>query len=121
MPPRSRLPAGHAPLSQILFAQGFGARRECDGLILNGLVKVDGTVVDDPDAAFAEDRLSLEIEGQPWVTHVKALVMLHKPAGYECSLKPGAGPGCTTCCRWPCAAAACSPWGAWTRTPPACS
>ncbi|MFZ5527622.1 MAG: pseudouridine synthase [Pseudomonadota bacterium] len=93
MPPRSRLPAGHAPLSQILFAQGFGARRECDGLILNGLVKVDGTVVDDPDAPFMEDRLSLEIEGQPWVTHVKALVMLHKPAGYECSLKPGAWPG----------------------------
>ncbi len=93
MPPRSRLPAGHAPLSQILFAQGFGARRECDGLILNGLVKVDGAVVDDPDAAFPEDRLALEIEGQPWVTHVKALVMLHKPAGYECSLKPGAWPG----------------------------
>jgi len=50
-------------------------------------------VVDDLDAAFLEDRLNLVVDGQPWVTHVKALIMLHKPAGYECSLKPGAWPG----------------------------
>lgn len=93
MPPRSRLPAGHEHLAQILFAQGFGARRECEGLVLHGLVQVNGEVVDDPEAVFAEDRLELVVEGQPWLTHVKALVMLHKPAGYECSLKPGAWPG----------------------------
>ncbi|MGC4059854.1 MAG: 16S rRNA pseudouridine(516) synthase [Aquabacterium sp.] len=93
MPPRSRLPAGHDHLAQILFAQGFGARRECDGLVLHGLVRVRGEVVDDPDAVFPQDRLELVVDGMPWVTHVKALVMLHKPAGYECSLKPGAWPG----------------------------
>jgi 16S rRNA pseudouridine516 synthase len=90
---RPRLPAGHEHLDQILFAQGFGARRECEGLILHGLVKVNGEVVDDPDADFLEDRLQLEVEGMPWVTHVKALIVLNKPAGYECSLKPGAWPG----------------------------
>lgn len=90
---RPRLPAGHELLSQILFAQGFGERRVCDGLVLNGLVQVEGVVVDDPDAAFPEDRLNLVVDGMPWVTHVKALIMLHKPAGYECSLKPGAWPG----------------------------
>jgi len=93
MPPRTRLPAGHELLSQILFAQGFGERRVCDGLVLKGLVKVNGEVVDDPDAVFPEDRLMLDVDGLPWVTHVQALVMLHKPAGYECSLKPGAWPG----------------------------
>ncbi|MCH8179394.1 MAG: 16S rRNA pseudouridine(516) synthase [Proteobacteria bacterium] len=93
MPPRTRLPAGHDHLSQILFAQGFGERRVCDGLVLKGLVKVNGEVVDDPDAVFPEDRLVLDVDGLPWVTHVQALVMLHKPAGYECSLKPGAWPG----------------------------
>jgi len=93
MPPRTRLPAGHELLSQILFAQGFGERRVCDGLVLKGLVKVNGEVVDDPDAVFPEDRLVLDVDGLPWVTHVQALVMLHKPAGYECSLKPGAWPG----------------------------
>jgi 16S rRNA pseudouridine516 synthase len=93
MPPRSRLPAGHEHLAQILFAQGFGERRVCDGLILKGLVQVNGEVVDDPDAVFPEDRLTLVVDGLPWVTHVKALIVLNKPAGYECSLKPGAWPG----------------------------
>ena len=93
MAKRPRLPAGHNTLDQILFDQGFGERRVCEGLILNGLVQVNGEVVDDLDAAFLEDRLNLVVDGQPWVTHVKALIMLHKPAGYECSLKPGAWPG----------------------------
>ena len=93
MAKRPRLPAGHNTLDQILFDQGFGERRVCEGLILNGLVQVNGEVVDDLDAAFPEDRLNLVVDGQPWVTHVKALIMLHKPAGYECSLKPGAWPG----------------------------
>ncbi|MFZ4551448.1 MAG: pseudouridine synthase [Aquabacterium sp.] len=90
---RPRLPAGHECLDQILFAQGFGERRVCEGLVLNGMVQVNGEVVDDPDAVFPEDRLQLVVGGQPWVTHVKALIMLYKPAGYECSLKPGAWPG----------------------------
>ena len=35
-------------LSQILFSQGFGARRECEGLILGGHVTLEGQVCDDP-------------------------------------------------------------------------
>jgi 16S rRNA pseudouridine516 synthase len=93
MAKKIRLPPGHNTLDQILFAQGFGARRECEGLILSGLVQVNSELVDDLDAVFPEDRLSLVVDGMPWVTHVQALVMLHKPAGYECSLKPGAWPG----------------------------
>lgn len=93
MPPRTRLPAGHQHLSDILFNQGFGERRVCDGLVLQGLVQVQGQTVTDPDAVFPEDRLDLRVDGQPWLTHVQALIVLHKPAGYECSLKPGAWPG----------------------------
>ncbi|MDE2401540.1 MAG: 16S rRNA pseudouridine(516) synthase [Burkholderiales bacterium] len=80
-------------LSNILFHQGFGARRECEGLILHRLVKVQGAVVDDPEATFQTDGLNFEVEGLPWIYHERALVMLNKPAGYECSLKPGAWPG----------------------------
>jgi 16S rRNA pseudouridine516 synthase len=80
-------------LSDILFHQGFGARRECDGLILHKLVKVDGQVVSDPDAEFMTEGLTFEVEGLPWIYHERALVMVNKPAGYECSLKPGAWPG----------------------------
>ena len=62
MAKRPRLPAGHNTLDQILFDQGFGERRVCEGLILNGLVQVNGEVVDDLDAAFLEDRLNLVVD-----------------------------------------------------------
>ena len=52
-----------------------------------------GETVDDPDATFPEDRRQRVVDGMPWVTHAKALALLPKPAGYECSLKPGAWPG----------------------------
>ena len=75
-------------LRQILFSQGFGSRRECDALILNGLVQVAGQVLDDPGAELAADGLAFSVQGQPWAYHAQALLMLHKPAGYECSRKP---------------------------------
>ncbi len=75
-------------LSQILFSQGFGSRRLCAGLIHHGEVKIHGDVVDDPDADFDPQGLQFEVSGKTWPYHEKALVMLHKPAGYECSQKP---------------------------------
>ncbi|WAC75490.1 pseudouridine synthase [Roseateles sp. SL47] len=75
-------------IDQILFSQGFGTRRHCAALIRHGLVSVDGRVVEDADEAFLTDGLVFEVEGQSWPFHEKALVLLHKPAGYECSRKP---------------------------------
>ncbi|WP_157269765.1 pseudouridine synthase [Azohydromonas aeria] len=75
-------------LAQILFSQGFGTRRECAGLIHSELVTVDGQVVDDPDADFPTEGLVFTVRGEPWRFFDKALVLLHKPAGYECSMKP---------------------------------
>jgi 16S rRNA pseudouridine516 synthase len=75
-------------LSQILFSQGFGARRECEGLILGGHVAVGGEVCDDPFFEVAPEGLIFQVRGQAWPYHAKALVLLHKPTGYECSQKP---------------------------------
>jgi 16S rRNA pseudouridine516 synthase len=75
-------------LAQILFSQGFGTRRECAGLIYSEQVQVDGRVVDDPQADFPTEGLSFSVRGEPWRFFDKALVLLHKPAGYECSMKP---------------------------------
>jgi 16S rRNA pseudouridine516 synthase len=75
-------------LAQILFSQGFGTRRDCAGLVFGGHVRHNGQVIDDPEAAFDPAGLVLEVQGQPWEVHAKALLMLHKPAGYECSQKP---------------------------------
>jgi 16S rRNA pseudouridine516 synthase len=83
-------------LAQILFSQGFGTRRACAGLVQAGLVRVGGQVVDDPQAELATEGLVLEVEGRAWPYHARALVMLHKPAGYECSHKPRHHPSVMT-------------------------
>jgi len=80
-------------LAQILFSQGFGSRRQCAGLIDAGLVRVHGQVVTEPAAEFDPEGLVFEVEGRAWPYHAKALLLLHKPAGYECSRKPGRHPG----------------------------
>jgi len=75
-------------LRQILFSQGFGTRRECEALIWHALVQVGERVLDDPDEELDTDGLVFSVRGQPWPFHDKALLMMNKPAGYECSRKP---------------------------------
>ena len=73
---------------EVLFSQGFGTRRDCAGLLAAGLVSADGRTLDDPHEPVEPDGLKLVVQGQPWHCHEQALVLLHKPAGYECSQKP---------------------------------
>ena len=75
-------------LSAILFSPGFGTRRECVGRVLDGQVSIAGRVCDDPDEDFGTDGLVFSVEGREWPFREKALVALHKPAHYECSMKP---------------------------------
>jgi len=75
-------------LSHILFSQGFGTRRLCSGLIQHGEVSVNGEVVEDPDEEFEPEGLTFEVSGKSWPYYEKALILLNKPAGYECSQKP---------------------------------
>ena len=75
-------------ITQILFSQGFGTRRDCSALVQRGDVSVAGQTALDPDQDFAEAGLHFSVQGRAWEFHAKALVLLHKPAGYECSQKP---------------------------------
>ncbi|WP_298830351.1 pseudouridine synthase [uncultured Piscinibacter sp.] len=75
-------------LAQVLFSQGFGSRRECEGLIASGFVSLAGQVCDDPWHEVDPVDLVFGVQGRCWPFHEKALVLLHKPAGYECSQKP---------------------------------
>jgi len=79
-------------LDDILFSQGFGSRRECAGLLSANLVRVNGQMEANPAMEFDTQGLKLEVEGQAYEFHTTALVLLHKPAGYECSQKPTAWP-----------------------------
>jgi 16S rRNA pseudouridine516 synthase len=75
-------------LAQVLFSQGMGARRECEGLIASGHVTLAGQVCDDPFAEVNPEGLVFGVRGELWPYHAKALIVLNKPAGYECSQKP---------------------------------
>jgi 16S rRNA pseudouridine516 synthase len=75
-------------LAQVLFSQGFGSRRECEGLILGGFVSVAGAVMDDPFDELDPEGLQFSVRGETWPFRTKALIVLNKPAGHECSQKP---------------------------------
>jgi 16S rRNA pseudouridine516 synthase len=82
--------------AQLLFSQGFGTRRVCAGLIASRCVSAAGQVIDNDDEVDAVEGLVFEVNGQPWQYHASALILLHKPAGYECSQKPRHHPSVLT-------------------------
>jgi 16S rRNA pseudouridine516 synthase len=83
-------------LEDILYSQGFGTRRVCAGLIQQGHVTVNGQGVDDAGALYVPEGLVFTVQGTEWVFHDKAYVLLHKPAGTECSQKPSTWPSIYT-------------------------
>lgn len=90
-------------LQDILYSQGFGIRRVCSGLVQQGHVDYREANAG-PDFVNTRDStldlepagLTLRVQGTPWACHEKAYVMLHKPAGTECSQKPSAWPSIYT-------------------------
>ena len=88
-------------LQDILYSQGFGTRRICAGLVQQGYVQVDlgpGLATCD-DATYdvpVQEGMPFSVQGVLWPYHAKAYVLLHKPAGYECSHKPSAWPSLYT-------------------------
>jgi len=83
-------------LQDVLFTQGFGTRRICAGLVQQGHVRVGAQVVTDPAAELVADGLHFSVDGVAWEYHQRAYLMLHKPAGLECSSKPSAYPSVYT-------------------------
>ena len=84
-------------LQELLYTQGFGTRRVCAGLVQQGFVSVEGATVRDPFADVeVREGLPFVVQGTPWEYHDKAYLMLHKPAGTECSQKPSTYPSIYT-------------------------
>ena len=83
-------------LQEVLFSQGFGTRRICAGLVQQGHVRIAGELAIDPAAQVDEHGLCFVVDGIAWAYHDKAYLMLHKPAGTECSRKPSAYPSVYT-------------------------
>ncbi|MFC3685348.1 16S rRNA pseudouridine(516) synthase [Hydrogenophaga luteola] len=85
-------------LQDILFSQGFGTRRVCCGLVQQGFVQLGEArePCTDPGAMLDEVGLVFWVQGERWIYQEYAYLMLHKPAGFECSQKPGAHPSVYT-------------------------
>ena len=90
-------------LQDILYSQGFGTRRVCAGLAQQGRVEVYGAdphqpavVCTDSTADFSLEGLRIRVQGVDWECFSQAYVMLHKPAGTECSQKPSTYPSIYT-------------------------
>lgn len=75
-------------LERLLQKHGFGTRKGCRALIRNERVAVNGQICDDPFAEIDTAGLVFTVDGVEWPYAEFASVMLHKPAGYECSRKP---------------------------------
>jgi 16S rRNA pseudouridine516 synthase len=94
---RSRgAPVDRVAPAELLFTQGFGTRRECAALVAHGMLEVEGIgVVDDPDLEIdVGGELWFRVGGgERWPYRERALVVMHKPAGHECSLRPRDHPG----------------------------
>ena len=75
-------------LEKILQSQGFGSRKHCRSLILGSRVAIGGETCTDPDTLIETGKLVFSIDGEPWAYREKLYLMLHKPAGYECSHQP---------------------------------
>jgi 16S rRNA pseudouridine516 synthase len=73
----------------LLFTQGFGTRHECTGAIVAGHFRFHGEALSDPfqEISVAEGA-PYSVAGRDWQFFTKAYLVLHKPAGYECSTKP---------------------------------
>lgn len=72
-------------LVKIVQSQGFGSRRISRQLIEAGEVLVNGEVCTDLKARPALDGLELTVQGVSVPFRAKAIVMMNKPTGYECS------------------------------------
>jgi 16S rRNA pseudouridine516 synthase len=64
--------------------------------VATGRVRSHGRPVDDVQEVPALEGLEFEVDGKAWPYHDKALVLMHKPAGVECSRKPRQHPGVLT-------------------------
>ena len=75
-------------LEKCLHQQGFGSRKVCRALIAAGRVAVAGGVCRDAKAPLAEEGGVFSVDGENWTTRRAVYLLLHKPAGYECSRAP---------------------------------
>ncbi|MCL2022707.1 MAG: pseudouridine synthase [Betaproteobacteria bacterium] len=82
-------------LERLLQQQGFGTRKECRSLIRDGRFAMQGEICADPFREMGDlpEGSEFAVDGIFWPYHAKAVIMLNKPSGYECSRRALHYPG----------------------------
>ena len=109
-------------LLKYLQAQGLGSRKQCQWLIDNDCVAVNGEIRNDGKSEIDPAEVcTLHIDGEAVqaVPQPYFYIVLNKPADYETSHKRAIIRACSACFPTTCATSICRPSDAWMPTPPA--
>lgn len=74
-------------LHKFLSRAGVASLRKAEEMISRGRVRVNGRVVTAPGTAIDPEKDRVEADGRTVRAEKKVYLLLHKPAGYLCSLK----------------------------------
>lgn len=72
-------------LEKMLQSQGFGSRKNCQNLIKQGAVSIEGEICENPKQQLNVMQLEFSVYGQNYKYREKVYIALNKPQGYECS------------------------------------
>jgi 23S rRNA pseudouridine2605 synthase len=72
-------------LQKVLARAGFGSRRSCETLIVEGRVTVDGEVVSRLGTRVDPSRAAITCDGAPVRAQRRLYLAMHKPAGVVCT------------------------------------
>ncbi|MEB3766672.1 16S rRNA pseudouridine(516) synthase [Acinetobacter sp. MD2] len=75
-------------LEKMLQSQGFGSRKECQHVIKQGYVRIDGQVCDNPKQQLQVQNLHFDVFNESYQYREKVYIALNKPEGFECSHQP---------------------------------
>ncbi|MDO4224216.1 MAG: pseudouridine synthase [Acinetobacter sp.] len=78
-------------LDKLLQSQGFGSRKHCQKLIVQGHVHVNGELCVNPNHDVATSVLAdtqFQVFGELFQYRERVYIALNKPAAYECSHQP---------------------------------
>jgi 23S rRNA pseudouridine2605 synthase len=73
-------------LQKLLARAGFGSRRKCEELIVNGRVTVDGSVVKELGAKADLQSQRVTVDGKPIHAEERVYYLLNKPKGVLCTV-----------------------------------
>ena len=81
VPPKKDSASGPQRLQRVLAAAGFGSRRQCEELILEGRVDVDGAVVAKLGTTVDPSMQRIRVDGEPLKAERKVYYAVNKPVG----------------------------------------